>query len=101
MATRRVVDWHEPAPGIFVPKTIRIERPQLAQLRHEFLVRGVAVNAPIPEAELAFRFPKGMGVGDAAKDVFYLWGDGKPERTFTTDEYNKWRQEQMELSRFQ
>ena len=83
-----------------MPKLIRIERPQVDQLRYEFHVRDLEINTPIPEAETALRFPKGLGVHDGAKNVFYLWGDGKPDRTFTLKEYNAWRQEQIQLFKF-
>jgi hypothetical protein len=38
-------------------------------------------------------------VYDLEKKVHHVWGDGKPEMTFTTEQYNAWRQEEMQKAR--
>ena len=65
----------------------------------ENIIHDVQANGPIPEKELAFRFPRGIGVGDVAKGVFYIWGDRAPAMTLTTDQYNAWRQKEMRRAR--
>jgi RNA polymerase sigma factor (sigma-70 family) len=96
----QVIEFQEPAPGVFLAKRIRRKRtrsdaPDEPNFILETVIHDVQVNGPITDKELAFRFPRGIGVGDVTKDVFYVWGDGAPEMTLTTQQYNDWRSEEM------
>jgi hypothetical protein len=102
----RVLEFQEPAPGIFLPRRIRVTRsrsdtPDNPQYLGETIVHDVQVNGPVTEKELAFRFPQGIGVGDVEKNVFYIWGDGAPAMTLTTDQYNERRKQEMLRARGQ
>jgi hypothetical protein len=95
--TGRVVDYHEPIPGLYVAKTIQLGMPQDPLFVTQTNIHDLEVNAPIPESDFAFRFPQGIGVSDVSKDLHYVWGDGVPAQTFKTlDEYNRWRRQQMD-----
>jgi hypothetical protein len=87
-----VEEFQEPKPGIFMPKTIRSSAPGKPSIIDVLEVRDVAVNEPIPEKEFTLRFPVGILVQDNTHDsCFYIWGDGKPQRTFkTAAELNQW-----------
>jgi hypothetical protein len=95
-----VLEFQEPAPGIFLAKTIR--RKRIRSDEHgdpnfilETRIHDVQVNGPVTDKDLALRFPRGIGVGDVAKAVFYIWGDGTPLETLTTKEYNDRRSLEM------
>jgi RNA polymerase sigma factor (sigma-70 family) len=95
-----VIEFQEPAPGVFLAKTIRRKRirsdePDNPSFILETSIHDVQVNGPIAEKDLAFRYPKGIGVADVAKNVFYIWGDGAPAETLTAKEYNDRRQAEM------
>ncbi len=97
---RLVLEFQEPAPGIFLPRRVRVARtrsdtPDNPQYLGETLIHDVQVNGPVTDEELAFRFPRGIGLLDVEKKVFYIWGDGAPERTLTADEYNELRKQEM------
>ncbi len=96
----QVLEFQEPAPGVFLAKTIR--RKRIRSDEHgepsfvlETRIRNVQVNGPVTDKDLALRFPRGIGVGDVAKGVFYIWGDGAPLETLTTKEYNERRDLEM------
>ncbi len=96
----QVMEFQEPAPGIFLAKTIRRKRirsdePDNPSFILETLIHDVQVNGAVTEKELAFRYPRGIGVADVEKNVFYIWGDGAPAETLTTKEYNDRRDAQM------
>ncbi len=96
----QVLEFQEPAPGIFLAKRIRHKRTRSdaaddPKLVSETLIHDVQVNGPIADKELSFRFPRGIGVGDVTKDAYYIWGDGAPEMTLTTKQYNDWRSDEM------
>ena len=101
---KQVVEFQEPARGVFLAKRIQHKRtrsdgPNDPNVVFETVIHDVLVNGFITEKELSFRFPRGIGVGDVTKDVFHVWGDGKPEMTFTTKQYNDWRLEEMQRAR--
>jgi hypothetical protein len=89
---KQVLEFQEPAPGVFLAKRIRWKRtrsdaPDNPRSVIEVIIHDVQVNGPITDKDLAFRFPRGIGVGDMKKQgVFYIWGDGAPAMTFTTDQ---------------
>ncbi len=96
----QVLEFQEPAPGIYLAKTIRRKRirsdePDDPNFILETRIHDVQLNGPITDKDLALRFPRGIGVGDVAKDVFYIWGDGAPLETLTTKEYNDRRSLEM------
>jgi hypothetical protein len=96
----QVIEFQEPAPGIFLARRIRRHRtrsdaPDDPNLIIETEIHDVQLNGPITDKDLAFRFPRGIGVGDVTKDVYYVWGDGAPEMTLTTQQYNDWSREEM------
>jgi RNA polymerase sigma factor (sigma-70 family) len=90
----QVLEFQEPAPGIFLPKRIRVTRVRSDSEVNPFylgetVIQDVQVNVPVTEQELAFHFPQGIGVADVKKGVFYIWGDGAPAETLTTEQYNE------------
>ena len=87
-----VSGYHEPEPGIFIPKSFQSRSSSAPEYVRNTVIRDVQVNIPIPESELAFRFPEGILVGDASSDHFYKWGNGEPAKTFNSAaEVNGWR----------
>jgi RNA polymerase sigma factor (sigma-70 family) len=101
---KQVLDFQEPVPGIFLPKRVQVSRTrsdaaEKPQYLGENVIHDVEANGPIPEKALAFRFPRGIGVGDVGKDVYYIWGDRAPAMTLTTDQYNAWREHEMRKAR--
>ncbi len=87
----RVLEFQEPAPGIFLPKTVRATMSWAPAIVVETVVRDVTVNGPVADANLAFRFPEGAFVNDVARGVFYVWGRDAPARTYkNVDDYNEW-----------
>jgi RNA polymerase sigma factor (sigma-70 family) len=98
--TTRVVEYHEPAPGLYLAKTIQCRMSQDPLLIAETIIHDLEINAPIPETDFVFRFPRGIGVTDFGKNLHYLWGSGVPALTFKTlDEYNHWRRQQLDKDR--
>ena len=102
---KEVLDFQEPAPGVFLPRRVRVTRTrsdtaEKPQYLGDNVIHDVQVGCgPVTEKELAFRFPQGIGVGDVAKGVHYIWGDGAPMMTLTTDQYNAWRQKEVRRAR--
>ncbi len=89
--TDRVLEFQEPAPGVFLPKTVRQTLSWAPAVVMDTVIRDVAVNVPITDEELAFRFPEGIRVADRGRNVEYLWGRGVPARTFKmTEELGEW-----------
>ena len=86
-------------PGVFLAKFIQARYTQKPELILETRIHDVEINRPIADKELSFRFLKGISVGDVAKKVHYIWGDGAPAQTFTTEEFNEWRQREMKKAR--
>jgi RNA polymerase sigma factor (sigma-70 family) len=87
----RVLEFQEPAPGIFLVKRSRQTLSWAPALVFETVIRDAAVNAPLADRDLALRFPEGVVVGDRRKGVWYVWGQGIPTRTFkTAQEFNEW-----------
>ena len=86
-------------PGVFLAKLIESRYTQKPELIVETRIHDVEINGPIADKELSFRYLKGMSVGDVAKKVHYIWGDGCPRQTFTTEEFNEWRQREMKKAR--
>ncbi len=102
----QILEFQEPAPGIFLAKRIRVTRARSdttdkPQFLSEIIIHDVQVNRPITDKELAFRFPRGIGVGDVNKDVYYIWGENAPAMTFTAEQYNEWRRLEMQRARGQ
>jgi hypothetical protein len=102
----QVLEFQEPAPGIFLPRRIRVTRTRSDSAVNPFylgetLIQDVQVNGPITDKELALRFPRGIGVADVTKGVFHIRGDGAPAETLTTDEYNDRRKQEMLRARGQ
>jgi RNA polymerase sigma factor (sigma-70 family) len=102
----QVLEFQEPAPGIFLPRRIRVTRTRSDSAVDPFylgetLIQDVQVNGPVTDKELALRFPQGIGVADVKKGVYYIWGDGTPAETLTTDEYNDRRKQDMLRARGQ
>jgi len=95
----RVLEFQEPVPGVFLAKLIQSRYTQKPELIVETRIHDVEINGPIADKELSFRFLKGIGVGDVAKKVHYIWGGGAPAQTFSTEEYNEWRQREMKKAR--
>jgi hypothetical protein len=57
---------------------------------YESELKDVHVNEPIRQ-DLALEFPEGAIVVDQRLPAYYLWGKGKPARTFSSgDEFNAW-----------
>jgi RNA polymerase sigma factor (sigma-70 family) len=93
----RVLEFQEPAPGIFLPKRIRETMSWAPALVLETVISDVAVNTPVGDRDIALRFPEGIGVGDMGKKVWYVWGKDAPARTFkTAQEYNEWTRSQLD-----
>jgi RNA polymerase sigma factor (sigma-70 family) len=96
-SVNRVLEFQEPAPGIFLPKTVRQTMSWAPAIVIETVIHDVAINGPVNDANLAFRFPEGIGVADTGKNVQYVWGKGAPARTFkTVDELNEWNLNQVD-----
>ncbi|HLJ97343.1 MAG TPA: hypothetical protein VKU02_29560, partial [Gemmataceae bacterium] len=92
----RVLEFQEPAPGIFLPKTVRQTMSWAPAVIIERVIRDVALNIPFAGEELAFRFPEGIHVSDKTRNVEYLWGKGAPTRMFkTTEELGEWTRYQV------
>jgi RNA polymerase sigma factor (sigma-70 family) len=92
----RVLEFQEPAPGIFLPKSVRHTVSRMPGAVFETSIGEVSVNASVADQEFAFRFPAGIGVSDLGRNVWYVWGDGVPARTFkSVDEYNEWLRSQL------
>ena len=95
----QVLEFQEPAPGVFLAKRIRETRTRSDTKDNptflgEIMIHDVEANGPITEKDLAFRFPKGIGVLDMEKKVIYIWGDGAPASTLTIDQYDEMRRQQ-------
>lgn len=97
--TDRVVEFQEPAPGIFLAKRVRQTMSWAPALVIETVVRDVAVNGPVDDRDLALRIPEGVSVGDMGRKEWAVWGKGIPTRTYrTAQEYNEWTRLQLELA---
>jgi RNA polymerase sigma factor (sigma-70 family) len=102
--TNRVLEFQEPALGVYLPRRIRRARSRSdAEVNPSFLgenvIHDVVINGPITDQELDLRFPQGLAVGVMNTDTFYIWGDGAPARRLTTDEYNEERKREMQRVR--
>jgi RNA polymerase sigma factor (sigma-70 family) len=90
-SSNRVLEFQEPAPGIFLPKSVRQTMSWAPAIVIDTVFQNVAVNAAVPEKEFALRFPAGLQVFDGGRKCWYLWGRGAPQRTYrTADEINEW-----------
>lgn len=86
--TRTVDEYLEVQPGLFLPRVVRSTEstgPNINKI-NEITLKNVVINQPIPEAELALDFPPGAIVHDVSRKTYHIWGDGKPARTFGSDE---------------
>ena len=97
---RLVLEFQEPAPGIFLPRRVRVARtrsdtPDNPQYLGETLIHDVQVNGPVTDEELAFRFPRGIGLRRRGEESLLHLGRRGPERTLTADEYNELRKQEM------
>jgi hypothetical protein len=90
-----VTEFYDVENGASVPKLIKSEAKNPDQLT-EVTVENAGVNVPIDDAVFTLRYPKGIAVGDDAKDCFYIWGDGKPELTLKTGaDLMDWRKNKL------
>ena len=92
-----VVDFQEPKEGIFLPKTIRGSSSVNAGRIYEVAVSDVVVNEPFDDEKLHhLTFPPGITVVDTSQArCFHVWGEGKPAKTFTPVEFNRWKLQAM------
>jgi RNA polymerase sigma factor (sigma-70 family) len=97
-ATRRhrVVEFQEPARGVFLPKILRQSMSFAPRIVIESVVREVVLNGGQTPPDLEFRFPQGLGIFDMANNVWYVWGKEVPLRTFRSpQEFNEWTANQL------
>jgi peroxiredoxin len=91
-----VLEFQQPVPGIFVPRTIRETMSWAPGIVVETVIQEAAVNVPMADADLTFRFPAGISIADTARGVWYAWGNEAPARTYkTADELTEWTRYQI------
>jgi peroxiredoxin len=94
----QVLEFQQPVLGVFVPKIVRNTMSWAPAIIVETVFHDVQVNTAIADKEFALRFPEGIRVADAVRNVQYVWGKSVPARTFkTVQEYNEWTLAQLNL----
>jgi hypothetical protein len=88
-----VIEFSEPKPGIYFPKTAQISGP--GRPLFEVRVKSARINEPIPERDLQITLPAGIRVYEPAKGLIHIWGaNGRPEQTFSNEEQlGSWEKE--------
>lgn len=102
-ALERVQEFYDYDFGLSIPKVVRGASETDPNLRTERVITVESVNTPIPESELELEFLPGTRVNDFLSNQFYVWGEGKPAKSFrTAPELMDWvRQEDEAAARAQ
>jgi hypothetical protein len=91
--TFTVDEYQECERGVFLPKKVRFDDSfGSKKFLVETTLKDVEVNVPIDDKEFQIRYPEGIGVSNLVENVHYVWGKGKPAKTFDTlDDFNRWK----------
>ena len=96
VTTRYVSEFTDVTPSLSLPRLIRAETDFRPSEVTEVEIKDVKINQPIPESEVAFDFPPGTIVNDSTKQKYYIWGEGKPDVVFASNEdFVRWNHERM------
>jgi hypothetical protein len=80
----KVVEFYDYDFGLSIPKLVHVSSETEPDVTSERRVLVESINTPIPSADLDLEFLPGTRVNDFLNNAYYVWGDGKPDKTFQT-----------------
>jgi hypothetical protein len=82
--TEEVMSFYDYEWGLSLPKLIRTSNAYEQDVVSEQVTMVESINVPIPDSELLLEFPPGTRVNDGVGMKLHVWGEGKPNLSFST-----------------